>query len=506
MARLRKRGAEDSQGKLAAGVTAGTITEGRERAESRGLYDVRVRAAHEAHIPEHAGLAIGPRARRTAPTRTLAPALAALAALAVVLAAARPVAAQDVGVVVHAPAGAPASGAAIAGALARALRAGGAAPVLRPFARARERLEAGAVARSRLDGFARTRELMGQGWRAYLEARPTLAASRLGEARTRATEIVDLDGGLELYADVSLRLGAVMLALGRDDDADRDFRLAAALDPDRAVTDAVFKPAVVERYRKARSAAARPLSWRIAAEPAGAAIEIDGRAAGVAPLSVALGRGLHVVVARAPGRAARAQAIVVADGGAGGVSLVLPVDPLVRAVRAGPVALAIGRSEREAGEAARGLFLYGELDQLVVAAAVWRRGRPALIGQLCTAAPPGCGRPVEIEFAGPGALDRAAAGLVRALARAPLRYSLSLLVDARVVDREPPPAGAGGPAGGGEGSRWWRSPWVWVGASGAALAVTAVVLLLTGDNEVQPVVGVDPCDFHKGGCPVSLRW
>lgn len=421
----------------------------------------------------------------------------------VLLALAGAARAQDVGVVVHAPAGAPVPGAVIQGALARALRAEGAAPVLRPFARARERLEAGAVARSRLNAFARARDLMGQGWRAYLEARPTLAASRLADARTRATDVLDLEGGLELYADLSLRLGAVMLALGRDDDADRDFRLAAALDPDRAVTDATFKPAVVARYQKARAAPAAPLSERIEVDPAGAAIEIDGRAAGTAPLSIDLARGLHVVVARAPGRAPRAQAVAIDEGAAGVVSLSLPVDPLARSVRTGPVSLGIGRSEHEAGQAARGLFLYGELDRLLVVAAVWRRGHPALIGQLCIDAPPGCGRPIEIAFAGPRALDRAAGELLRALARAPLRYSLSLLVDARVVDREPPPA-PGGAGKGGEKTRWWRSPWLWVGVSGAAVAVSAAVLLSRGDDEVQPVVSVDPCEW--GGCAVSLRW
>ena len=425
--------------------------------------------------------------------------IARLVVLAAVLAP-RPAAAQgrSVGLVVYAPEGAPASRDQLGEAVARAARADGWTADQRPFAHAAAALGAGAVPRERLDRFARAEELAAEGWRAYLEARPTTAVSRLGDARAEAAALLDLDGGLELYADLSVRIGAARLALGRDAAADEDFRLAARLDPEREVTDAEFKPAVVQRYAAARTSRPGSAQQRIESVPAGAAIEVDGRPVGAAPVTVDLPIGLHVVVARGAGRAARAE-VVGAAPGAAILRLELDADPAAVAVAAGTPGFKLGRAEADAAVVAGAVLMYGELDALFLVGTVWRRGAPALLGQICRGGVPArCGRVVEIGYARAGDLPRAAARLWRAARAAPGGFPATLLGDARLVNREPGPGAGGGGAGGGGGvRRWWRSPWLWVGVGSAALAITAG-FLVAGDDAIEPVVVGSPCDF--GGC------
>lgn len=420
---------------------------------------------------------------------------AALAGCAAIAGTAR---ADEVGLVIHATAGAsPSSADEVAAALGAAARADGWTVEPRPLSRAEAAVREGAVPAERLARFAEVEQVARDGWRAYLEARPTLAASRLGEARAVAAELLDVDGGPELYGDLSLRLGAVELALGRGEDAERDFRLAAALDPERAVTDAEFKPEVVERAAAARAAAPPRVVRRIEAVPRGAAIEVDGRAMGQAPLEHELEVGLHVVVARAPGYAARAETVAVVASDAGAIVLRLDEDPDAAAALGGRRALRVGRGEEDATRAAEALMLYGDLDAVLILASVWRRGEAALLGQLCRGRPLRCGRVVEIGH--PRArLEQAAARLWREVQAAPRRFPLTMLGDARMTDREPAP-GERPVHGGDTRRRWWRSGWLWLGVGSAALAVAAGIVLTTaGDDEAEPVVVLDPCEF--GGC------
>jgi hypothetical protein len=419
--------------------------------------------------------------------------LSLLVSLVPAAASAQPDPARTVGLVVHAPPGSPATRDQVGGALSRAAEGDGWRADPRPFAHSATALAAGAVPRARLERFARAEELAREGWRAYLEARPTFAISRLGDARAEAAALLDLDGGLELYADLSIRIGAARLALGRDDEADLDFRLAAALDPEREVTDAEFKPAVVVRYAAARAARPGAVRQRIDSAPGGAAIEVDGRRIGTAPVEVDLEPGLHVIVARAPGLAARAEAIATSGQP---VTLELDPDPLAAAVVHGTKGMVVGRDEAAATEVAVALMVYGELDALLVTASIWRRGAPVLLGQLCrSGAPTRCGRVVEIGYQRPADLPRAAARLWRETRRAPARFPLTLLGDERLVRRELAP-GQGPPVVGG-GRGWWQRPWIWIGVSSVALAVAAGFLVV-GDDEVEPVIVGNPCDF--GGC------
>lgn len=393
-------------------------------------------------------------------------------------------------------AAAPETGPAAGTAVARAL---GGAAVADPFAAARDSLAAGASPASRLEAFRRAGRLIEEGWRSYLAVDKNFARDRLGEARRVAEEVVDLEGGRELLAEVSLRLGVVLLDLGDAGEAAGLFRLARALDPAREVGVAEFHPDVVRAIQVAL--AARVPRQRIGIQVEGegdrpaaiadAVVEVDGGPVGQAPVDVELAIGQHLVVVRRPGFAPRGQLIAVRAGDATPVTVVLERDPGAAAVLVGDEALAVGRSDADARVAVDGLLVWGELDAVLLTASVWRRGQPALLGQLCRGVPVRCTGVEEVGYP-PGALDAAARQLVGRLRAAGLRsFTPYLLIDRRLVAGEPAPGTA---VGGGEQRRWWRNPYLLVGVGAAAVAAGALVLF-GRDSEITPIVGVDRCDF-----------
>ena len=114
-----------------------------------------------------------------------------------------------------------------------------------PLGEARAVIAAGAVPPTTLEQFRRVREQIDEGWRAYLRVQFDFAQSRLASARTAAEQLVALPGGAALYADASLRLGAVLGHAGRTAEAQASLALALALDPDRPITLAEFSPDIV---------------------------------------------------------------------------------------------------------------------------------------------------------------------------------------------------------------------------------------------------------------------
>src|SRR5690606_35219529 len=137
--------------------------------------------------------------------------------------------------------------------------------------------------------------------RAYLAVRWDEAAARLTDGRNLALEVASAPGAVRLIAEVTLRLGAVELARGRSADADRAFRLASILAPDRSVTDVEFMPAVVAAFAAAQARPAVPtkVSFACATD---ATLVVDGVDLGRGPRTAELDRGLHLVAATAPGR------------------------------------------------------------------------------------------------------------------------------------------------------------------------------------------------------------
>jgi len=396
----------------------------------------------------------------------------------------------DVGVAVVDAPRAPSPRATVEAALVNAATASGAAVIPDPARAARDNLRAGAVPREELERLRRVRELTDEGWRAYLQVSVDFAAARLGRARTDAEELLPQDGGPELYADIALRLGAVLAYLGRRAEAAEVLRLAGWLDPGRAVTTAEFSPDVIAAVEAARAQAPAAVPVRISAGPAGrrVAIEIDGRPAGTAPVATSLAIGQHVVVARGRGLRPRGLTFAVAEPS---TAIDVPLDEDVDAAALEAAApLAIGASAGEASRALDAVLLYGDLDAVVVAASVWSRGEPALLGQRCQGSPVRCGPVVEVGYgAGDGALAAAAAALWRQLADGARRPTEApvLLGDARI-------ARGGGAAGRGGPCRWCRNPWVWTGV-GVALAAVVTGAAIAASAEDRTIVTVDPGDF-----------
>src|SRR5262249_20140716 len=145
----------------------------------------------------------------------------------------------------------------------------------------------------------RVREMIDDGWRAFLRVQIDVAQSRLAAARAQAEPLAALPGGAELYADAALRLGAV-LQYRHIAHAPAVLALALAPDPDRPITLAEFSPDVVDAVAAVRASPAAPARVHIATRPAGAIVSVDGKELGAAPLDAEIARGQHLVIARAP--------------------------------------------------------------------------------------------------------------------------------------------------------------------------------------------------------------
>ncbi len=262
--------------------------------------------------------------------------------------------------------------------------------------------------------FRRAADLAADGWRAYQRVAFDVAGRQLAAARDEAEPLVALPGGAELYADASLRLGVVLSHLQRDDDARAAIAVALALDPDRPVTLAEFSPDAVALVDAVRIAPPQHRTVRIAAAPAGAVVTVDGRELGPAPIDAELGLGRHVVVARAPLYAPRAVGVAVA---ADTESVRVELERDVDAER-----VATGGDAATTDDAAQGLVAavlrYTAVDEVVVAAAVERRGAPALLAQRCGVAGCTAGRRRRVFHRLGFATDRAARGRAGRVGRA----------------------------------------------------------------------------------------
>ncbi|HET7505739.1 MAG TPA: PEGA domain-containing protein [Kofleriaceae bacterium] len=346
---------------------------------------------------------------------------------------------------------------------------------------ARTQLAAGAVPAATLARFRRVREMIDDGWRAYLRAQIDFAHSRLAAARGEAEALVALPGGAELYADAALRLG-VVLSYRRIADAPAVLALALALDPDRPITLAEFSPDVVdavEAMRKAPVAATELRRVHVTTTPPGAIVAIDGKELGAAPLDAEVARGQHVVVARAPLHHAAAQGISV--DGAATIELALERDGDALALAAGAVPGMAGPAEQALVDAALQL---ADVDEIVVAAVSDRRGGPTLHVQRCAGAPARCTAVVEIGFSEPAGLIGAAREAWQAVQGGTLRYPPTVI--GAIGASRPPPRGC----------RLCRSPVVWTGV-GAVVLGAVIAIVVTSGSKPAPVITIDGHDFGR---------
>jgi hypothetical protein len=345
-------------------------------------------------------------------------------------------------------------------------------------AEARAAITAGAVPTETLQAFRKVRDQVDEGWRAYQRDAVEAAASRLVAARTAAEPLVGLAGGAELYADAALRLGIVLGHLGRTSEAQAVLSLALALDPDRPVTKAEFAPDVVDAVEAARAAPVALEQVHITSVPAGAAIQVDGKSVGRAPLNVQVTRGQHLIVARTPRYLPTVQALA-ADSPA--VEVVLDRDDAAIRIAGGAEP---GLGEREAQELVDATLRYADLDEVVLVADATRRGGPTLLVQRCAGLPARCSAVVELGYGDRTGLATAARAAWDAAKTGDLRYPPTVLSEraGKALDGH---------------CKVCRSPWLWTGVGAAVVVGTIVTIAVLSGSQPPPVVGVNGGDFHQ---------
>ncbi|MBK7072573.1 MAG: PEGA domain-containing protein [Myxococcales bacterium] len=401
----------------------------------------------------------------------------ALLAGALALGLARPAAADRVGAVVVRSTEPAVDAVALTAALAAA---GVAEPEVVDATAAARAL--GTEPRAALAGFAAVEQMVSEGWRAYVAADPEFAAARLAAARTAAEALLTLAGGLEVYADASLRLGVTLLHLGQREAAARALRLAHALDPGRPVTASEFTPDAVDAFTAAIAATPPAAEVRIDAL-AGAEVAIDGAVVGAAPLVVTVATGPHVVVVRHPRYQPRALAV---ELGAATPLLSIELVPDRAAVALAAARRGLGGlTDDDLAVVVEAALTYAEVDEVVLVASIARAGAPALVGQRCVGGR-ACTAIVEVGYADARGLAPAIAALRERLARAEPRFGVVLPADPRVT-RAPIKLGGGGRAG--------RRRWYWIGGGAVAVAAAVTAALWLTATDGAPVVSLDPGDF-----------
>lgn len=345
---------------------------------------------------------------------------------------------------------------------------------------ARASIAAGAVPIATLERFRHVRDQIDEAWRAFLRVQVDFAASRLAAARTEAEGLVALPGGAALYADASLRLGAVLGYLGRSVESQSTLALALALDPERPITLAEFSPDVVAAVDAVRAQTRPTRSVRIASEPAGAQISVDGKELGRAPLHAELALGQHVVVARAPRYQSRALAVAVGDATR---DVELPLEPDVAWARLAE-GIAIGTHDAQAQDVVDAAVRYADLDEVVLVADAAQRGGPTLLVQRCAGLPARCTAVIEIDYAEKSGIAAAAREAWQTVKAADLRYPPSVFGDPRAT----------GTTGDGR-CRLCRSPILWGGVGLAAVVATVAIIAIVSSSRPPPTVGVDPDQF-----------
>jgi hypothetical protein len=345
---------------------------------------------------------------------------------------------------------------------------------------ARGAVASGAVPVAALERFRRLREQIDEGWRAFVRVQVDFAASRLAAARTEAESLVALPGGAILYADAALRLGAVLDHLGRIAESQAILALALALDPDRPITLAEFSPDIVGAVDAVRAQTRPRAPVRIASEPPGATISVDGKDIGRTPLEADLVIGQHVVVARLPQFHPHALAVAI-DASSREVTLDLDRDVAWSRLAEGASA---GEPESAAQELVDATLRFADLDELVLAADSDRRGGPALLVQRCAGSPARCTAVVEVGYGDRSGLPAAAREAWQSVKTADLRYPPSVFGDARLTGRRTD-----------EGCKLCKSPYLWGGLGVAAVVATVVVIAVVSGSRPPPVVVADPGQF-----------
>ncbi len=371
----------------------------------------------------------------------------------------------------------------VAAALGDVVREAGAARVIKDaVGEARIAASEGAVPVATLAQFKHVHEMIDEGWRAYTQVQLDFAASRLAAARTAAEELLALPGASIIYADASLRLGAVLAQLGRSAESRAAIALALALDPDRPITELEFSPDVIAAVAAARGQAPAAHAATIATDPAGATLTVDGRDVGRSPATFEHAPGEHVAIARAPGYRPRGQAVAVTATAArparpARIDMQLERDERAAQLAAGAT---LGMPDAAAGELVDGVLELADLDEVVLAAETDRRGGPTLLVQRCAGAPARCTAVVEIGYADASGVFAAARSAWSSLRTAELRYPPSVFGDPRVIE----------PRVVVHRCDICRNPYVWGGLGAAIVAGAITAIVIATESKPNPIVEV----------------
>jgi PEGA domain len=357
----------------------------------------------------------------------------------------------------------------------------------------------GAVAADQMFRFRRVREQIDEGWRAYHNVQNDFATSRLVAARQDAESGLALPGMIALYADASLRLGAVLASLGRTAEAHDAIALALALDPERPITQLEFSPEVVATVDAVRAQPRPTRSVHITSEPPSAVVNIDGRDAGRTPLTIELAIGQHVVIARAPQFSPHAQALAIASpalpgkaapphGGAesiddktGELAITLDHDDAAAELAAG---VDVGTTDRATQVVTDRVLELADLDEVVLVASTDRRGGPTLLIQRCAGAPARCTAVVELGYADRSGIAAAARSAWQSARAADLRYPPSLFGDPRLTGNIAE-----------HHCKLCRNPYVWAGVGVVAVAATIAIIVAVSSSHPPPILDVPPGSF-----------
>lgn len=303
--------------------------------------------------------------------------------------------------------------------------------------------------------------------RALADANDALARFELAVAAARAAagqaELGDVEptaSSISLYADLAFVHGQAKLADSDGPAARSSFLLTQRLDPDRVIDPARYLPDVISAYRQARRGGSSRMQIEIRGQ--GAAF-VDGVEIGVAPLTIEVATGPHLVQLAGPRRLTRGARIEIT-----------PTSPAVVVLPDATAALPviIGRTRRaltEAVEETARAEAMAELARLIgigdalilersgegLTARTWRNGRPGF----------GAPRPLPSALLDSTLLDELAPNT--AVPR------LVLPGPSKPVDPEP----------------WYQKRWVQASVlTGAAVIAAAVVLrAVTTDPDTVPL-------------------
>ena len=170
-----------------------------------------------------------------------------------------------------------------------------------------------------------------EGMDLYRDLRFSESLAKLGEAQAALEQQADAQA-IRLLQDVFIYRGMNELALGNREAATENFRASASLDPSRTLDEGAFAPEVRSLFGDVQSnlRARVPANVTVETNPVGAVLFLDGKRAGMTPITVTVPPGRHYVAFRAPGFRPHVRRIEVDGAQADPIRVVLAEEPFSR--------------------------------------------------------------------------------------------------------------------------------------------------------------------------------